>query len=89
MNRKFLLFFFLFALFLQSCTNTFGGTVLVLGFRDIILYVLIAFVMALVIAMKSDNEKRKTAFWIWFIAGLIVTPLASFIYLLILFSRKK
>jgi len=70
----------------SGCTTTFAGTVLVLTFRDILLYVFMAFIIAVLIALKSEHEKR--AFWIWFIASLLLTPLAGIIYFLVLFSRK-
>jgi uncharacterized membrane protein YhdT len=60
------------------------GTVLVLSFRDLVLYVMISFILAVVIGFKS--EKGKQAFWVWFILSLILTPLAGFIYLLVKFT---
>ncbi|MCW3104986.1 MAG: hypothetical protein JWO09_3426 [Bacteroidetes bacterium] len=77
------------ALLLQGCTTTFMGSVFVLGFRDILLYVMLAFVFAVLIALKSNYENRRTNFWIWFIVGLILTPLAGFIYLLITLTRRR
>ena len=73
-------------LLLSACTTTFAGTVLVIGFRDIITYVIFAFILALIIGLKSENEKKS--FWIWFILNLLVTPLVGFIYLLIKISKK-
>jgi ABC-type molybdate transport system permease subunit len=71
-----------------GCTHTFMGTVFVLSFKDIILYILIAFILAILISLKSSGSKRK-AFWICFILSLVLTPLAGFIYLLILFTRNQ
>jgi len=86
--KRFYFLTLLVAIFLLSgCTNTFMGTVLVLSFRDIILYIAMAFSIALLISFKS-SEKSKQAFWIWFILSLLLTPLAGFIYFLVLFSRK-
>lgn len=74
---------------LSACSTTFGGAVLVLGFRDIIYYVVLAFVFALIIGLMSRSDKRRKAFWTWFILSLVLTPLAGFIYLLVLISRKN
>jgi uncharacterized membrane protein YhdT len=76
-------------LLLQGCTTTFGGTVLVFGFKDLILYVLIAFVFGLIVAFKSKKEKRMAAFWTWFLLSVLLTPLAGFIYIIYLFTKKK
>ncbi len=86
MKKSLILILFVFLL-TSGCSTTFGGTVLVLSFSDILLYVLIAFVLALAIAFKKI-ERRKKTFWIWFIINLILTPLSGFIYLLFLFSKK-
>jgi hypothetical protein len=89
MSKKPILYFFIFfALFFSGCTTTFAGTVFVLTFRDIILYVGLAFLMAVVIALKSTS-KQTAAFWIWFLVSLFVTPLVGFVYVLILFTRKN
>jgi hypothetical protein len=77
----------IFFLLSTGCTTTFMGTVLVLGFRDIIYYVMIAFVLAVLISLTGSGEGRKT-FWIWFLLSLLLTPLAGFIYLLVQFTRK-
>ncbi|MFI5204070.1 MAG: hypothetical protein ACHQF2_06190 [Flavobacteriales bacterium] len=73
---------------LSGCTTSFMGTVLVISFMDIILYVLIAVVIAFLVALMR-KEKRKKAFWIWFILSLLLTPLAGFIRLLILIGKKR
>jgi hypothetical protein len=88
--KKFAAFFSLafLLLFISGCTTTFAGTLLVLNFRDIILYVVIAFFLGLLIAFKSSGNS-KTNFWIGFVLSLVLTPLAGLIYLLILFSRKN
>jgi len=81
-----LLFFSLFLL--QSCTNTFMGTVVVLSFKDFILYIFLAFIMAILISMLSKGNSRKM-FWIWFILSLFLTPLAGFIYLLVIITSIR
>ena len=88
MKNKTLLFLFLLISILSTgCTTTFMGTVLILTFKDIIYYVIIALILAVIISMKSDKSPRA-AFWTWFILSIILTPLAGFIYLLIQFTRK-
>lgn len=88
MKNKFLIFLLLMIVVLGTgCTTTFMGTVLVLGFKDLIYYVIIAFILAILISMKSDTNP-KGAFWLWFILSIILTPLAGFIYLIIEFTRK-
>lgn len=82
------LFVLVSALF-SACTTTMGATVLVLGFRDLIYYVGLAFIFAAIIGVKSDAGKGVRAFWLWFILGLLLTPLAGFIYLLVLFTKKR
>jgi hypothetical protein len=77
-----------FIFILSGCSTTFGGTVLLLSFGDILLYVVLAFIVALLIYLKA-SVKKKQAFWLWFILSLVLTPLAGFIYLLILFSRRN
>jgi uncharacterized membrane-anchored protein len=79
----------LFPLFLSSCSQSFTGSVFVFGFKDALLYVGIAFVLAVIIALKTKNEKRKQAFWIWFILSLLLTPLAGFMYLIYLFTKSS
>jgi hypothetical protein len=74
---------------LQSCTNTFMGSVLVLNFRDIILYVALAFGFSIIIAFMVSAEKRRSAFWLWFVLSLLLTPLAGFIYMLIRLSKRN
>jgi uncharacterized membrane protein YhdT len=75
-------------LLLSGCTSTFGGTILVITFKDLLLYVGIAFLISFLISIFSPSRKGRRAFWIWFILSLLLTPLAGFIYLLILFTKK-
>ncbi len=82
-------FLILSIILLSGCTTTFRGSLFVITIGDIILYVFLAFILAFIIAFRSRAEKRTFNFWLWFILGLVLTPLSSFIYLLILFSRKK
>jgi hypothetical protein len=76
-------------LLLSSCSQSFAGNLFVFGFKDILLYVAIAFVLAVIIALKTKNEKRKQAFWIWFILSLVLTPLSGFMYLIYLFTKSS
>ena len=85
MKKHLLLFLFSIALLGTSCTTTFAGTVLVLSFRDILFYVLLAFVFAILLGLQSV-DKRKT-FWLWFVLGVLLTPLTSFVALLIKISK--
>ncbi len=71
-----------------GCTTTFMGSLFVFTFRDMVLYVVLAFAMAVLISFKSSWNGKK-AFWIGFILSLLLTPLAGFIYLLILFTQKS
>jgi hypothetical protein len=89
MNKRLLLYLLtIVTVLFTGCTNTFMGTVLVLSFKDIILYVIIAFVMAILISFKSSGDTKKT-FWTWFILSLLLTPLVGFIYLLVKVSSNK
>lgn len=85
MKKHLLVFLVSLTLFSASCTTTFAGTVLVLSFRDILFYVLLAFVFAILLGLQSE-DKRKT-FWIWFVLGVLLTPLTSFVALLIKISK--
>ncbi len=74
---------------LSGCTSTFLGSVFVFNFSDIITYILIAFVIALLIAVFTEGLWRKK-FWIWFILNLALTPLPGLICLLAkLIGRNK
>ncbi len=64
------------------------GSVFVYTFSDLIYYVFIAFLIALVIGMLSRENFRKN-FWIWFILNIILTPLPGFIYLLVKIIGSK
>jgi hypothetical protein len=77
------------ALLMGSCTTTFGGTVLVLGFRDVLLYVFIALIIAGVVAFVHPAAKRRKLFLIWFIVSLGFTPLPGLIYFLYKVTKKK
>jgi uncharacterized membrane protein len=78
----------LFTVLLSGCTHTFMGSVFVFTFRDIVLYVMMAFILAILISFKASG-KQKRLFWIWFILSLLLTPLSGFIYLLILYTNKE
>lgn len=73
----------------SGCTSTFGGTVLVLNFRDIMFYVIIALVISGLLAFTTPSEKRRKTFLIWFVVSLIVTPLPGLIYFMIKITKKK
>ncbi len=84
------IFFLLFLIILLSgCTTTFAGSLFVFNFRDLILYIGLAFIFAVLVAVLSSSENRRRNFWIWFILSLVLTPLAGFIYVLVLFTRKN
>lgn len=72
---------------IQSCTTTFGGSVFVFTFGDLILYVMLALVLAFITSVMSENRQR--AFWLTFLLGILLTPLVSLIFLLVLVSRRK
>ncbi len=74
---------------LSGCTSTFGGTVLVLNFRDIMFYVIIALVISGLLAFTTPSEKRRKTFLIWFVVSLIITPLPGLIYFMIKITKKK
>lgn len=78
----------LLSILLSSCTSTFMGSVFVYTFSDIIYYVFIAFLIALVIGMLSRENFRKN-FWIWFLLNIVLTPLPGFIFLLVKVIGKK
>ena len=80
-------FVFLIAL-LSGCTSTFMGTVLIITFSDVIYYVAIAFIIAILIALFNPENKKKS-FWIGFLLSLVLTPLVGFIYLLIKITSKN
>jgi len=77
------------AVLLSGCTQTFMGSVFVFTFRDIIWYVGIAFIFAVLISLISKPEKRRSNFWLWLILGMLLTPLLGFIVLLIKVTRKN
>lgn len=83
MHKKHLYFsLLLLSILLSSCTNTFMGSVFVFTFSDIVYYIMIAFLIALVIGLLSRENFRKN-FWLWFMLNIILTPLPGFIYLLV------
>ncbi len=74
-------------LVLSSCSSTFGGSVVVFRFADFVYYVIIALIMGCLCASMSKKENRLKQFWIWFIASLVVTPLAGLICFIVLLTR--
>jgi hypothetical protein len=78
----------LLCLLLSGCSTTFMGSVFVFNFSNIVSYIIIALVIASIFAFFQDGDWRKN-FWISFVLGLLLTPLASLIYLLIKFLSKK
>lgn len=67
---------------LTGCTSTFLGSVFVFTFSDIIMYVVIAFVVALLIGVFTRDRSWRKKFWLWFILNLVITPVPGLIYLL-------
>ncbi len=88
MNKPFYIILLL-TLLLAGCTSTFGGTVLVLNFRDIIFYVLIALIIGGLISFLSPSETRRKVFLIWFAVSLIITPLPGLFYFFFKITKKK
>ncbi|MFY9310893.1 MAG: hypothetical protein WAQ28_17735 [Bacteroidia bacterium] len=84
---KRLLFSGLCIFLLNGCTFTFGGTVFVITITDLLLYIFVAFLLALIASVLKPHNKL-TRFWVTFAIGLVLTPLVSFIYLLVTVSRK-
>ncbi|MEO8149658.1 MAG: hypothetical protein ABI723_18615 [Bacteroidia bacterium] len=83
-----LLFPLLFSvIFISGCTSTFFGTVLVITFRDILLYVGIAFIVAFAITFVTDNQRKTLLLWTFI--NLLLTPLVGLIYLLIKITGRK
>lgn len=89
MSQKFLLPAVAFlSLLFSGCTTTFFGTVVIITFRDILLYVVLALLISFITSVYSHGNK-KVVFWICFILSLVLTPLAGLIYLLILLSKRE
>lgn len=72
---------------LHSCTTTFGGSVFVFTFGDLVLYVMLALVLAFITSVISENRQRS--FWLTFLLGILLTPLVSLIFLLVLVTRRR
>ena len=73
---------------LSGCTTTFFGTVLVITFRDLIMYVGMALALAALSVILGGPNARLN-FWVCFLLGLVLTPLAALIYCLVLLTRKS
>ncbi len=78
----------LICLLFSGCTTTFAGSVFEFNFSNIVSYVVIALVIATIFAFFQDGDWRRN-FWICLVLGLVLTPLASLIYLLIKFLSRK
>ena len=75
-------------LLLSSCDHTFAGTLFMLNFRDVVRYV--GFVLFFgVVAGVLGGANWRSRFWIGFLLGLFLTPIAGLIYCLILLTRKS
>jgi membrane glycosyltransferase len=74
-------------LLLNGCTSTFMGTIFVITFKDILIYIGLSFIITYIISLFATNSKK--AFWIWIFLNLLLTPLIGFIYLLIKLSNRK
>lgn len=77
----------LLTLVLCSCDRTFAGTFFMLNFRDIVQYVGFVLLFGIVAAVLSGANWRS-GFWIAFLLGLVLTPIAGLIYCLILLTRR-
>jgi len=86
-KHKLFLYSFLILLLVSSCTNTFGGTVMVLNFMDVIYYVFIALIIAGLISFLHPDKRRKM-FLTWFIVSIVVTPLPGLVYFLFKVTKK-
>jgi uncharacterized protein YybS (DUF2232 family) len=75
-------------LLFSGCTTTFMGSVFVFNFSNIVSYIVIALAIASVFAFFQDGDWRRN-FWTSFVLGLVLTPLASLIYLLVKFLSRK
>jgi hypothetical protein len=74
------------AVTLNSCQNTFAGTLMFLNSRDIVAYVVFALIFGVVAAVLGREARLN--FWVCFLMSLILTPIAGLIYCLILLTRK-
>lgn len=83
-NTYYFILIFL-GLLLTSCTTTFAGSLFILTFRDVLLYVFLAFIFAVLVALQSE-DKRK-AFFLWFLLSIVLTPLAGLIALLVKITK--
>jgi hypothetical protein len=72
------------ALLLQSCDT---DSLFVLTPRDFFGYVLICALIGVLVAMRSNDKRRKT-FWMWFLISLLLTPIAGVAYLVFTFTSK-
>jgi ACR3 family arsenite efflux pump ArsB len=83
MQKRQVYLILLFSIFLfTGCTSTFLGSVFVFTFSDIIWYVIIAFVIALLIGLFTRERSWRKKFWLWFILNIVITPVPGLIYLL-------
>jgi hypothetical protein len=69
-----------------GCNPAYFGTILFLGFRDLIAYVGLALFFSVLTAAVNSGPWRKT-FWLCFLISIFLTPLAGLIYFLIIVTR--
>jgi hypothetical protein len=73
-------------LLLSGCSRTFFGTLLILSFRDLMLYVGLSLFMGVVAALL--NKDSRFGFWLGFLLSLVLTPIAGLIYCLVILTRR-
>lgn len=69
-----------------SCTSFIG---MLITFNDILTYFILSLIISVIIMVVRKDENKRRTFWISFIANLLLTPFAGFIYLIIQLTKKK
>jgi hypothetical protein len=88
-DRKVLITLIVFiSIAVPACTTTVGGALFVFGLRDIILYIFLALIVAVIASLVSKKGNRHQMFWIWFIVSLLLTPLAGLIYIIVRLMKR-
>ena len=65
-DRKILITLIVFiSIAVPACTTTVGGALFVFGLRDIILYIFLALIVAVIASLVSKKGNRHTMFWLW------------------------
>lgn len=73
----------------QACTTTFGGAVFVIGFGDLLGYIFLSLLFAVIIALIGPREKRQRNFWLWFIVNVVITPLVGLVVMIVKLTRRR